>query len=707
MRYTGPVHFRYSGTEQAKPGLESLARVFLGQLQAVYPNVATKGIYRSGNGWTMRVLFSNGAPIVDIRTTGGGSSEDTQIVDLYVESGILDVLTWIAVAEQADTPAQLSYAPEHTPSSPTGTIRFIDGKYSYTGKGDGVSGVTGGGFEDKARRVTPPSVFSGKLRLYVQSLYGSRRTNFFGTGGVVLVEDVLLSPTFVGGSILYTTDEDVYWLVTFGEIITARRLLLGPIAILVWRMMRAGALTRISAEPYIFVDSKWDDTQHVIGGIEVAGAPLTYGWQATTDGRTAKIVTIEPHGFSHGFTSYTYTVAVSTQEGGTPSITKHVHVAEGAIDVLDSVIVSTDYGLERRIDMIGTFSGVVDVGGFFTSADEWVSIQYQSSGSARGFFGGLEARVPATATSEIVAPTATITLTYEGRGVLFGSQLSGLAWPHGGMFAPGAPPFPEGYGFDDRYWVYEQFAVYQSGSIYSGTISQHGSSIIVFPHYDCTAYYALTSSNYSLLNASGHRGTIEADYYMSNAPQLIHTAVYPPALISDGNPPHSLELQYMKEKSDYPFTAWQGPQIYTNSRNAVGYTLSGVNASFVYYTVDYRSSITGGDSILSVSTGTTTSGVVRQGRQAPGYGIEFTDVSLSSEIASYVTGYGLDPTSPGDIGNWAQIYGLDLVNTGIDMSLFSYESYSGKNPYARQPNGAVFRHTPGDTPSNLVMVGRI
>lgn len=707
MRYTGPVHFRYSGTEQAKPGLESLARVFLGQLQAVYPNVATKGIYRSGNGWTMRVLFSNGAPIVDIRTTGGGSSEDTQIVDLYVESGILDVLTWIAVAEQADTPAQLSYAPEHTPSSPTGTIRFIDGKYSYTGKGDGVSGVTGGGFEDKARRVTPPSVFSGKLRLYVQSLYGSRRTNFFGTGGVVLVEDVLLSPTFVGGSILYTTDEDVYWLVTFGEIITARRLLLGPIAILVWRMMRAGALTRISAEPYIFVDSKWDDTQHVIGGIEVAGAPLTYGWQATTDGRTAKIVTIEPHGFSHGFTSYTYTVAVSTQESGVPSITKDIHEAEGAINVLDSIVVPTDYGLERRIDMIGAFSGIIDVGGFFTYDDEWVSIKYQDSGGTRGFFGGIEARIPGVYSGGIATPEASITLVYEERSVLFGSQLSGLSWPHWEIGTPGYPSLPDGYGFDSMYWVYEQFGLYESGTIYSGGYAEEGGSILIFPHFDCTAYYTLTARVNIFSGITGHRGTVEADYYMNNAPQLLDLSVTPAALVSSGNPPAPVEMTYYNEKDDYEFTSWTAPLIRTNARNAAGFFATDVSARYTYYSVRYCSAITQAVSILDVAVGTEIVGRVQQGHQVPGYGVEYTDIGPSPEVISYITGRGLDPVSGGDIGNWTQVYNLDLTSSSVDMILRSYESYSGKNPYARQPNGAVFMHTPEDTPSNLAMVGRI
>lgn len=66
MRYLGPVHFRYAPGSTASSDLEGLARTFLGQLQGAYPNVATKCMYRSGNGWAMRVLFSNGTPVVDI-----------------------------------------------------------------------------------------------------------------------------------------------------------------------------------------------------------------------------------------------------------------------------------------------------------------------------------------------------------------------------------------------------------------------------------------------------------------------------------------------------------------------------------------------------------------------------------------------------------------------------------------------------------------
>ena len=69
MRYVGPVHFRYAPGSTSSSDLEGLARAFLGQLQGVYPRSPTKGMFRAGPGWAMKVMFVNGRPVVDIRTT--------------------------------------------------------------------------------------------------------------------------------------------------------------------------------------------------------------------------------------------------------------------------------------------------------------------------------------------------------------------------------------------------------------------------------------------------------------------------------------------------------------------------------------------------------------------------------------------------------------------------------------------------------------
>ena len=76
MRYLGPVHFRYAPGSTVSSDLEGLARTFLGQLQGVYPRSPTKGMFRSGPGWAMKVMFVNGRPVVDIRTT-----EETPVVE--------------------------------------------------------------------------------------------------------------------------------------------------------------------------------------------------------------------------------------------------------------------------------------------------------------------------------------------------------------------------------------------------------------------------------------------------------------------------------------------------------------------------------------------------------------------------------------------------------------------------------------------------
>ena len=76
MRYLGPVHFRYAPGSTVSSDLEGLARTFLGQLQGVYPRSPTKGMFRAGPGWAMKVMFVNGRPVVDIRTT-----EETPVVE--------------------------------------------------------------------------------------------------------------------------------------------------------------------------------------------------------------------------------------------------------------------------------------------------------------------------------------------------------------------------------------------------------------------------------------------------------------------------------------------------------------------------------------------------------------------------------------------------------------------------------------------------
>lgn len=76
MRYVGPVHFRYAPGSTVSSDLEGLARTFLGQLQGVYPRSPTKGMFRAGPGWAMKVMFVNGRPVVDIRTT-----EETPVVE--------------------------------------------------------------------------------------------------------------------------------------------------------------------------------------------------------------------------------------------------------------------------------------------------------------------------------------------------------------------------------------------------------------------------------------------------------------------------------------------------------------------------------------------------------------------------------------------------------------------------------------------------
>lgn len=157
-------------------------------------------------------------------------------------------------------------------------------------------------FKKEAQELVPSSMFSGKLRLLVQAMYGSTRTDYrrdgFGlkiTGGGL---EVVLSRGFEGGSWLYTTARFDYFLCTYSSgQVTFRKLTLYKESEAFRGILdghaRVGEFTFVTkVEAYILAMTTFSLSIQVvqITGDAINGSTLDYGWHAKWDGHTATAV---------------------------------------------------------------------------------------------------------------------------------------------------------------------------------------------------------------------------------------------------------------------------------------------------------------------------------------------------------------------------------------------------------------------------------
>lgn len=174
----------------------------------------------------------------------------------------------------------------------------------------------------RAMGLLPASIFSGKMRLFMQSLYGAREPNPDNPGDyfpfLLDNEDdptlVMLRSSLEGGSMLmvrsnsmgiFTAPDDTYWLLDINE--GPRNVLVNKIntskaTSLVKQLKTMSADERTKAEAYIFANSKIEipkpeNTVYATGTFpEVIGSPMAYGWKWSTDGSKASIVVHEQLG---------------------------------------------------------------------------------------------------------------------------------------------------------------------------------------------------------------------------------------------------------------------------------------------------------------------------------------------------------------------------------------------------------------------------
>ena len=218
----------------------------------------------------------------------------------------------------------------------------------------------------KAMSIWPASIFSGKMRLFMQALYGAKEPNPDNPGDYFpFVLDNMDEPTVLslrsgldGGGMLmvrsysmgiFTAPDDTYWLLDINE--GPRNVLVNKIntskaTSLVKQLKDMGADERAKAEAYIFANSKVEipkseNTVYATGTFpEVIGSAMAYGWKWNTDGSKASIVVHEQLGETipetrwHARTvhlTFSYTAA----QGDTPARISVSGVVEDSNDWID------------------------------------------------------------------------------------------------------------------------------------------------------------------------------------------------------------------------------------------------------------------------------------------------------------------------------------------------------------------------------------
>jgi len=166
-------------------------------------------------------------------------------------------------------------------------------------------------FKKEAQLKIPSSMFSGKLQLFVQSIYGSNLQSYRISGkfdleisypqeDLAIYKPVILSRKLEGGAILYTTDNYRYFLITYSlGIITAYPMDLTPageefrnLLLVSNRLNDVQYVTRVEA--YILSTAKINSKNKVqtnLLGEQIPGFVVDYGWHATWKGDRSVCVT--------------------------------------------------------------------------------------------------------------------------------------------------------------------------------------------------------------------------------------------------------------------------------------------------------------------------------------------------------------------------------------------------------------------------------
>jgi len=267
--------------------------------------------------------------------------KDEKVCEIYLESGYYDLIGVGRCTEDAYLPAILIYDPD-TASYVSSIPKPLQGAVSISGNklvGENIisgsvskslgcieplasftdpcgNGYGNGGYcEDlwklkDAQDKIPSSMFSGKLRLYIQSIYGSTRTDYERSGFTLVVGDqndignladypvVEFTRGFVGSSWIYTTENYDYFLCTqYGNTVIFKPLELSVCAERYKKILienpKWDFAQKTRVEAYILAYAKVTNKNKftlTIQGDVINGSPLDYGWHTEWDGHTATVV---------------------------------------------------------------------------------------------------------------------------------------------------------------------------------------------------------------------------------------------------------------------------------------------------------------------------------------------------------------------------------------------------------------------------------
>ena len=181
----------------------------------------------------------------------------------------------------------------------------------------------------------PSSLFSGKIRLFLQAQYGAKENPSYGLTTDVSGTQGLLNYRYGGKEIqfgmwshlsvgLFTAPDGTFWLLSISSGGTSNFTVFAYPLVILRRAKRLYAIYKSGAydatnkpkiEAYLFAHSYIDLTKQIlVGGFSgSSGGPLAYGWHFNTSGSEASIVVHEllGKGVSHGESLFSKTMTVS------------------------------------------------------------------------------------------------------------------------------------------------------------------------------------------------------------------------------------------------------------------------------------------------------------------------------------------------------------------------------------------------------------
>ena len=205
----------------------------------------------------------------------------------------------------------------------------------------------------KCQALMPASLFTGKTRLLVQAIYGSKRKdytcNWEDFDYILRIGSLELHPTYANNTWLLTTDDYDYFIVTFlGGTLSFQKLKTSHNILKQLIQENAGDGDTVKKlEAYLLSTAELDEETPVqvidIGGDDKSGTPLiygAYGWHSTQNGRTADTVLMELVGPPTTFSCHHMSMEITYDKDGDEYVFAAVrsHISTGTFSPVGDFI---------------------------------------------------------------------------------------------------------------------------------------------------------------------------------------------------------------------------------------------------------------------------------------------------------------------------------------------------------------------------------